>query len=107
MATLLVIRFALLGFSMVNGTFVKDVERVLDKPKKFSFFNLPETVGYFILGIFVVVFHLIFPKKAANILVKIVYLLIGILFIVFAIFFLYIVITEGNSIISDVKNNKW
>ncbi|WP_028390671.1 hypothetical protein [Bacillus cihuensis] len=105
MAPLLVIRIAVWGFSMINGKFVKDVEQILDNSKKFSFFNLPETIGYLIVGIFVVIFHLILPKKTANILVKITYFLIGLLFIIFAVFFLYIIIKEGNSIITDVKNN--
>lgn len=103
--SMLVIGSAILGLSMINGKFVKDVEKVLDNPKKFSFFNLVDTTGYLIMGIFVLIFHLILPKKAASILVKIVYLLIGALFIIFAVLILYIIITEGNSLISDIKNS--
>ncbi len=92
---------------MINGKFVEEVEQTLKKPNKFSFLNLPETIGLLIFGIFVILFNFIFPKKSAKVLIKIIYVIIGLLFVIIAILSLYMIITEGNSILSDIKNNNW
>lgn len=85
---------------------MEEVEQTLKKPNKFSFLNLPETIGILSFGIFVILLKLILQKQTAQILIKIIYATIGLLFVMFAILSLYMIITEGNSIISDVKNTK-
>jgi predicted membrane channel-forming protein YqfA (hemolysin III family) len=96
------IQMAILGLLMINGKFVEKVEQTLKKPNLFN----PETIGIYFLGIFVILFKLILPKKPAKIVIKIIYVIIGLLFLIIAPLSLYIIITEGNSIISETMKNK-
>ncbi|MGE6489997.1 hypothetical protein [Paenisporosarcina sp. NPDC076898] len=105
MAPLLSLSIGLLGISMINGKFVKEVEKIILKPNKFGFNNILTNLGPLIFGIFVIIVNSILPNNMGKIITKIIYVIIGLMFIVLAILMLYMIITEGNSIISDVKNN--
>jgi len=105
MAPLLSLSIGRLGFSMINGNFVNQVETIFLKPNKFGFINILTNIGPLILGIFVIIVNLILPNNLGKIITKIIYVIIGLMFIILAILMLYIIITEGNSIISDVKKD--
>ncbi|MGB3261559.1 hypothetical protein [Paenisporosarcina sp.] len=100
MAPLPAINFARAGVFMINGKFIEEVEEILEKNSKFRYLN-----SIFIFGIFVILFKMVFPLKLANVLIKIFYLILGILLVILAFLMMYIIITEGNSIISEVRKD--
>lgn len=100
MAPLLAITFARAGIFMINGKFVEEVEEILKKNSKFRYLN-----SIFIFGIFVILFKMVFPQNVANVLIRIFYLILGILMVILAFLMMYIIITEGNSIISEVRKD--
>ncbi|EPD52852.1 hypothetical protein HMPREF1210_01232 [Paenisporosarcina sp. HGH0030] len=100
MAPLLAINFARTGIHMINGKFVEELEQTLEKNSKLRFLNT-----IFIFGFFVILLKMIFPLKVANVLIKIVYFTLGILFVILALLMMYIIITDGNSIISEVRKD--
>jgi len=102
MAPLFSIWIGLLGFSMINGKFEKEVETIILKPNKFGFINVLTNLGPLIFGVFVIFFNLILPNKLGKIITKIIYIIIGLMFIILAILMLYLIITEGNSYRSNV-----
>lgn len=100
MAPLVAINFARVGIYMINGKFVEEVEQTLEKNSKLRLLNT-----IFIFGFFVILLKMIFPLKVANVLIRIVYFTLGILFVILALLMMYIIITDGNSIISEVRKD--
>lgn len=96
MTPLHAINFARVGIHMINGKFVEKVEQTLEKNSKLRLLNT-----IFIFGFFVILLKMISPLKMANILIKIIYFPLGILFVILAL----LMITEGNSIISEVRKD--
>ena len=102
-APLLSLSIGILGFSMINGNFIRQVETIILKPNKFGFINILTNLGPLIFGLFVIIVNLILPNKLGKIITKIIYIVIGTMLIILAVLMLYTIITEGNSIISDVN----